>query len=139
MVNRVVLGQRGTDEYGMWVSKPGIDVFSAWHDDHFLMRTDKKYAQVIQSGVIDLNGGFGYPTIYVPNLGFKPIIEYQVNGWNAVVGRWWGYTAFQFFPAQDGNVSPGGGLQGDYYNLWGPVAEYPDKYIIYRIWNLNDE
>ena len=62
MVARLVLGQRGAGEYGMWVSKPGIDVFSAT-DDQLLFGPTSYNAAPYMIGVTTgatINHNLGY-------------------------------------------------------------------------------
>lgn len=51
MANRVLLGKKGT-EYGLWISKPGIDVTTAGVDDLLFSSSDSayKYGQVLAQG-----------------------------------------------------------------------------------------
>ena len=136
MANRIILGNRyGTK--GLYISKPGYDALNGLTEEQWLLRTDIDYAQVMQSGTISLDGGFNYPSVYCPDLGYRPTIEYVVRGWYMIVGRWWSNTHFQFFPASDGNVySPG--MRGDPYNAFGPAGP-GSRQILYRIWTCYDQ
>lgn len=51
MANRVLLGKKGT-EYGLWISKPGIDVTTADISDLMFSSSDSsyKYGQVLAKG-----------------------------------------------------------------------------------------
>jgi hypothetical protein len=50
MANRVLLGKRGSD-YGLWVSKPGVNVLTCDPED-MIFDTDLDYGQVVAKGSV---------------------------------------------------------------------------------------
>ena len=72
MARRVVFGLRG-GEYGIWVSRPNVDVLSAG-DDQLLLSSSRRSAQVIASGVLNVSAGQTYGISWPVNLGFSPVI-----------------------------------------------------------------
>jgi hypothetical protein len=77
MTNRVVLGNRG-GAYGLVVSKPFVDVFSAAASE-LLLSTDIKMLQVMHFGSFTSNGGD--TAVSWPAFGFRPriIISSQLD------------------------------------------------------------
>jgi hypothetical protein len=55
MARRIILGQRGA-EYGLWVSKPGVDVFSASAAD-MLFDMSTRRGMVLEEGSAVVPGG----------------------------------------------------------------------------------
>lgn len=51
MANRILLGKKGT-EYGLWISKPGVDVTTASVDDLLFSSSNStyKYGQILAQG-----------------------------------------------------------------------------------------
>jgi hypothetical protein len=73
MTNRVLLGKFGT-KYGLWVSKPGVNLLKA-SEDEMLLSTERQSFQIVKSGVISFPGaGDDAPAITIPNLGFNPLV-----------------------------------------------------------------
>jgi hypothetical protein len=77
MTNRVIIGQRGA-AIGLWVSKPGIDVFSATERQLLLSHNSYSF-QIIYSGFILLNTSLD-GTLTIPDLGYKPWILCAASG-----------------------------------------------------------
>lgn len=71
MVGRVLTGLR-SGSYGIWVSKPGVDVLTAI-DQNLMLSSDRKSAQVVASGVLAASTNGVYPISW-PNTGFVPIV-----------------------------------------------------------------
>lgn len=71
MTGRVLLGLRA-GEYGIWVSKPGVNVITAG-DDALLLSSSRRSAQVVASGIISASSGGSYGISW-GNLGFVPVI-----------------------------------------------------------------
>jgi hypothetical protein len=65
MPARLILGQRGAGEWGMWVSKPGVDVWSA-SGDNLLFGPD------VYNGVPILTGTITSPGTITHGLGYVP-------------------------------------------------------------------
>jgi hypothetical protein len=129
MVGRVLLGKRGT-EYGLWITKPGKEVQTATLDSDFLLRVDTKMVQVVQSGVIPQTaGGFTPTVVNIPNLGFKPVVEFESVGWYEVVCQYLSWTQIYFIQ------SPNGG-DGSLGNRFTPAGSAAQRYIRYRVWSL---
>lgn len=73
MTNRVLLGKRGT-KYGLWVSKPGVNVLTGT-EDQMLLSTERQSFQIVKSGLIAFPGaGDDAPAIAIPNMGFSPLV-----------------------------------------------------------------
>ncbi|MBO9589057.1 hypothetical protein [Devosia sp.] len=71
MVGRVATGFR-LGAYGIWVSKPGIEVLTAGDAD-LLLSSDRKSAQVVASGIIAAATNGTY-VISWPSTGFTPVV-----------------------------------------------------------------
>jgi hypothetical protein len=112
MANRVLLGKKGT-EYGLWISKPGIDVTTANVSDLMFSSSDSnfKYGQVLaansytfpttagstHSVTVTMPSGkepyvfwyslFSSSTTFNPVNSFEPLIEvsYSTSGSNTTV------------------------------------------------------
>ena len=65
MVARLVLGQRNAGEFGLWVSKPGVDVFSA-SGESLLFGPDYYNAKPILVGSLQTSGQIPHNLGYVP-------------------------------------------------------------------------
>lgn len=72
MTNRVILGKRGS-KYGLWVSKPGVDVLTG-SEDQMMLSTEAQSFQIVASGTISFPGVGGETSISIPNLGFEPLV-----------------------------------------------------------------
>ena len=72
MANRIVLGQRNAGEYGMWISKPGVNVYGAGEFD-LLLDSANKHFQYVVSGLVTLPRGVNVD-IATPDLGYKPFV-----------------------------------------------------------------
>jgi hypothetical protein len=128
MVGRVLLGKRGT-EYGLWITKAGKEVQTATLDSDFLLRADSKMVQVVQSGVVPQTAaGFTPTVVNIPNLGFKPVVEFESIGWFEAICQYLSLTQIYF------TLSPNGAdAQGARYTPAGSAAQ---RYIRYRVWSL---
>lgn len=73
MANRVCLGQKSAGQFGLWISKPGVDVLSA-SLDQMLLATDLNSFQIITSGNVLLAASASSVTIDIPNFGFRPLL-----------------------------------------------------------------
>lgn len=76
------MGQKGTGEFGLWVSKPTVNVLTAT-DAQMLFSSDWKTLQVAQTirVVIPSSPANPFPIdIPISNLGFRPHVEYGVSG-----------------------------------------------------------
>lgn len=81
MVVRVALGDLGGGEYGLKVSKPGVDVFSAT-DAQLFLSTGFKSFQVAHQGVIADPGSVGAErTVSFSSIGIKPRLWIASSGW----------------------------------------------------------
>lgn len=72
MVGRVLLGQR-SGSYGLWISRPGIDVLGAG-EDQLLLSGTRASAQVVASGILYMSKNQTAAISWSPNLGFAPAI-----------------------------------------------------------------
>jgi len=71
MANRVVLGNRGGGQYGLYISKPGFNALTAASID-LLFSSDQKAFQVVQKGEVSI-ANESYSTITHQDLGYTPI------------------------------------------------------------------
>lgn len=96
MANRVLLGNKGSD-YGLWISKPSVDVTSANRRDLIFDSTDGRTGNVLKildltvsnatSGVVYFNGDQS-------SIGYIPfILISEIDGSN-VEGLTWYYNLF---------------------------------------------
>jgi hypothetical protein len=72
MTNRLILGNR-SGQYGLWISKPGIDVLTA-SDRDCLFSSDVRAFQVVQSGDLGDIGSGGSVGIATVDQGFLPFV-----------------------------------------------------------------
>jgi hypothetical protein len=90
MTNRVLLGKRGT-EYGLWVSKPGIDVTTAGIDDLLFSSSSSstKYGQVLAQGshTFSTTAGQTHSVNVTMPVGKEPFVYWYVS-----------FSASQFTP-----------------------------------------
>ncbi|WP_156905461.1 hypothetical protein [Maritalea myrionectae] len=85
MVVRLALGHLGGGQYGLKVSKPGVDVFAA-ADDQLFLSTGFKSFQFAHAGVIADPGSVGAErTVSFPAIGIKPRIWVASSGWSLEV------------------------------------------------------
>lgn len=76
MVNRVVLGNKTGDEFGLYVSKPGVDALTETDLQKFLVHPDIRPNDIMFHGTLDLRG----QTIHTYNwsvthdLGYIPVV-----------------------------------------------------------------
>ncbi|MER8983982.1 hypothetical protein [Mesorhizobium sp. M0843] len=75
MANRIIIGERAGD-YGIFISRPGVDVLTAT-GSQLLLDTTRRPLQLVQTGALILNGSF--TTVAFPNLGFKPVILWSTD------------------------------------------------------------
>jgi hypothetical protein len=71
MPARLIVGQRGAGEYGFWVSKSGIDVFTA-SGDNLLFDASTFHARPVMVGSVVTNG----VTVY-HGLGYVPLTVFS--------------------------------------------------------------
>jgi hypothetical protein len=76
MANRVLLGQRG-GAFGLWVSRPGVDVVTAGEDDMLFSSGDTENFMIIDSGVIGDPGAGATSTVSIPSMGFSPFVIFS--------------------------------------------------------------
>ena len=98
MANRVLLGEKGSD-YGLWISKPTVDVTSANRRDLIFDSTDGRTGNVLK--ILDLTVSSATSgTVYFngdqSSIGYIPfILISEIDGSN-VKGLTWTYN-FSFF------------------------------------------
>lgn len=73
MANRVCLGQRATNEWGLWVSKPGINVLTGT-DDQMLFASDLSAFQIMASGALVAPTSGSSVGLTIANFGFRPVV-----------------------------------------------------------------
>lgn len=65
--------------YGIWLSKPGVDVSLVGADDDFLLKPDVKFEQIVLSGLVVV-GVASFTTVFLPvTLASKPFIWMHGN------------------------------------------------------------
>ena len=72
MVDRVCLGKRNPGEFGLFISKPGVNVMTA-PDHNLIFSSSIRAFQIIQSGYVSIPA-YGSGTLTYPNSGFRPLI-----------------------------------------------------------------
>lgn len=92
MANRIILGQRNPGEYGMWVSKPGANAYTAGEFDLLLDAANKQF-QYVASGIVALQRQI-WLDITTPDLGYKPYVIGFSNSRNQ--NNDYGGVLFQF-------------------------------------------
>jgi hypothetical protein len=80
MTNRFLAGLHpGFGVFGIWLSKPGIDVLSTGPVSNFLLRPDAKNEQIVLSGTVGVGPG-GSATVFLPaNLVKHPYVMLHGN------------------------------------------------------------
>lgn len=78
MTNRIILGNRG-GSYGLFISRPGVDVSSATSPDDLIFSSSVSTWQIVQTGQVYLPAPSNqrdpvYETISYPDLGYNPTI-----------------------------------------------------------------
>lgn len=82
MANRVCMGQKAAGDFGLWVSKPGVNVLTAT-DAQMLFSSDWKTLQIAQTLRVAIPSTPANPfpiDFTISNLGFRPHVEYAVSG-----------------------------------------------------------
>lgn len=70
MANRVLLGDRGDGIVGLWVSRPGVDVYTANQFD-LILDSLRPIISYVESGTVSLTTGT-WASIAITNLGYPP-------------------------------------------------------------------
>jgi hypothetical protein len=86
MTRRVVLGQRANGDYGLFVSPPGIDAYTA-PDEQLSLSASNRMAQLLQIGAIG-----GSTTVFL-GLSIRPIVI--LFGTGNITGELPGYPGVQ--------------------------------------------
>ncbi|MGO7308775.1 hypothetical protein ACCS91_33510 [Rhizobium ruizarguesonis] len=130
MSNRIVLGQREANNFGLWISKAGKNAMTATLDSDFLLKSDWKAAQVVQYGVVPQTGGsFVTTDIAIPNLGFRPLVEIEVIGWYNIIVRFLANNLIRLMVAQNGP-------EGSFVVPVAPDGNASLRYVSYRVWGV---
>lgn len=105
MTNRVLLGNKG-GTYGLWVSKPGVDVETA-DESGMMLSVAQKSLQIVASGVLTGTPlGQSGQQLTIPDLGFKPFLLIACP-WYDVYWRFLSNTTVQFYTVPwSGSGSP---------------------------------
>ena len=69
----------GFNQWGVWLSRPGIDVLSAGPASDFLLRPDYKVEQIVMSGNVEVDSGLSTTVIYPSSLPQYPYVQFQAN------------------------------------------------------------
>lgn len=80
MVDRILLGERG-GQYGVWVSKAGVDVKSA-SEDNLLLSTGLGALQALTAGTVNVGNGEGGGTeviVTIPSVPYDPLVLLSVS------------------------------------------------------------
>lgn len=76
MANRICLGQRDVGEFGLWVSKPGVNVLTAT-DAQLLMGTDLDAVQIVARGAVSMAAGVYSVTQTIVDAGGKAALLWR--------------------------------------------------------------
>ncbi|MFT6659324.1 hypothetical protein [Maritalea sp.] len=81
MVDRVLVGKRSTNEFGLFVSKAGFDVTTAL-ESNLLLSTNTSTLQIVDKGVV--SPLISEQALVLPDVGFKPFVilncaRYQIG------------------------------------------------------------
>ena len=114
MANRVCLGQKAAGQFGLWVSKPGLNVLTA-SESQMLFSSNVKTLQIAQNGKVTITA-LPY-TLTIADLGFRPFFEAFVSGWNWVCAEVLSNTQIRF----------------EQFDSASPQENGQPKYIIYTI------
>jgi hypothetical protein len=82
MVKRLVIGYHpGFNQYGVWLSKPGIDASIPGPAANFLLRPDLKSEQIVISGFAYVPAGSSFLLIaaYPASLAAQPFVQINAN------------------------------------------------------------
>jgi hypothetical protein len=113
MVDRVVLGQRSNGNYGLFVSPPGVNAYTA-ADDALGFSTQWGHAAAIHAeGLIALNGVNWSSWVTFPTLPYVP----------HVLAGWYESATGYYYYAQAETFSAGGTWGGVTTNFFGPYVE----------------
>ena len=78
MANRVLLGKKGSD-YGLWVSKPTLNVLTEGDDDLLLSSTSASMGQVLFFQTIDVGASTTVTQAYLNQGGVKTFCMWWTN------------------------------------------------------------
>lgn len=78
MANRVILGKKGSD-YGLFISKPTLDVISEGNDDMLISSTSASMGQVLFFQKIDVGGSATVTQTYLNQGGVKTFCMFWTN------------------------------------------------------------
>mgnify|MGYP001404426683 CR=1 FL=1 len=110
MTNRLLIGQRSTNEFGMWVSKPGYDVLTA-DNTQLLFGTNLAAIQILAKGTFTMLNGNTQTDVTIANYGFYPVpmVVYATLGTSYIpTFEYQSYTTVRIFHANLGsNVTHG--------------------------------
>lgn len=98
MANRTILGKNNLNKYGLYVSKPGINVDQASLPEHYSFNSDWSAGAVIHAtGTI----GVGQ-YVYFPSLPYIPLVmSWGIKADGSQAGRYrlsWGYAENYWVP-----------------------------------------
>jgi hypothetical protein len=80
MANRVLLGKRGSSDYGLWVSKSGANVLTCDDDDLIFNSDVAEGSNVIKSGTLAITVGSSTNTDY-----YSSYVYYNLDGANGAL------------------------------------------------------
>ncbi|QIG76837.1 hypothetical protein EVC30_008 [Rhizobium phage RHph_Y1_11] len=85
MANRLLLGQKAAGNFGLWITKSGIDVLTNTTVSNYLLSTDAGAWQIMYSATQALAnnpspGSAQTIGITIPNFGFRPLLLCAVSG-----------------------------------------------------------
>lgn len=119
MANRVSLGQRTTGQFGLFISKPGLNVLTITSDSQYLFNSNWKTFQVAQTGRVAITA-LPY-TLTHTDLGFRPFVEAYVGGWNYVCGVHLSNTQIRFQAFDSFDPQPNGYTKEVLYTVYASV------------------
>lgn len=113
MPGRIVLGKRNAGEYGLFVSKPGVEVMSAT-EAQLLLSTNVQALQIVATGVISSPGIGSTVTVGFPAQPVTPFL-WIVGGRNSGRVKTLTNSHFTLTPADGGTNWPGGTPTSNFY------------------------
>lgn len=110
MTNRLLIGKRNTDEYGMWVAKPGYNVLTA-DNTQLLFGTSLAAIQILAKGTFTMVSGTTQTDVTIADYGFYPVplVVYATLGTSYIpTFEYQSYTTVRIFHSSQGsNITHG--------------------------------
>lgn len=130
MANRTILGKNNLNKYGLYVSKPGINVDQASLPEHYSFNSDWSSGAVIHFSGTIAEG----QTLYFPLLPYMPLImSWGIKADGSQAGRYrlsWGYEDRYYVPGLSE-------YESEYYSISyeGPLLENGYGHVTFPSFN----